>query len=156
MVNNNLVFCVSPKNLFRRVVVKRSIRVRVDRQDTIMSLISRDSISLCQGVGALMARASIEPRWDFKCYLPYRVTIFAIFGASTSSIRVNCTVNVSTVTVKCGPITIQGVGGARQLSRCLVSSIVMSSVGTYAIGTYRTFVLQYQSVLTVVNATRER
>lgn len=121
-----------------------------------MSFVARYTIRLCQRVRALVTRASVKARWDFESDLSYCVAVLAVFGARPSPVRINGIVNVSTVSVNGGSLTVKRVRGAWELACRLVSGVIMSAVGSNSIRAYRAFMFEHQSVFSAMRPAWER
>lgn len=100
-----------------------------------------------------MARTSIQARGYFKRNLPYRVTIFTIFGVSAAAIRIHGAVNMSAIPIKRRSNTVERVGGAWQLASRLVSSIIMTAIRTNSIRANGTLMFEHKGRFTIMRST---
>lgn len=156
MVHYHRIVCVPYQDLDRRVMVQRTIRIRMARHHTVVGLVPRYSICLWQRVGALMARTSVKAWRDLKDDLSNCVAIFSFLRIRTSSVRIDGLVDVSSIPVQGRSFAVQRVRGTRQLSCGLVRSVIMSTIRSHAIRSNRDHVLHHASVFSFVRATRQR
>lgn len=157
VVDGHLVVGVLFKDANRCVVDERLTRVRMDREDAVVGLVSGDADRLDLSVGLFMTRTGIAAWVGLERYLADSVAIFSIFGFGfLVSVWICGIVYVCTVTFFVGrAVALERVRGAGELACRLVGGFIVAAGGTYAVRAYRQRVFFDARELPVVDSVRE-